>query len=376
MTKAIRFAALMIGLLAGCSTGETMRAAGPDAQRAAYNYRVERLAAGVHALNQGDEFHIQPRGNVEVVEQSNGVVLVDGGGSPAGAEEVIAFVRSRTDKPVTAIILTHWHGDHALGVSRLLLEWPDARVISTPRTRDMLADANAERFMPGDDAEANARYMERVRAGLDYLRAAASDDALTEAERTGFARAALEYEQFSREIAHARRVAPNETFAQRLVLPDRLRPVEIMFLGRANTDGDAVVWLPRQRIVMTGDIVVAPLPFGFNAYPEEWIEVLRRIRGLDYAVLAPGHGRPMRDTAYLDRLVAMLTEVRSQVAPLASLDIDAAGAAAQVDLSTHRDELTGNDPWLLRWFRDYWHAPIVSSALREARGEPVVQGAN
>jgi glyoxylase-like metal-dependent hydrolase (beta-lactamase superfamily II) len=134
----------------------------PAPTESVYGYRAEQIAAGVYALNQGNEFHIQPRGNVEVIEQSNGVVLVDSGGSPDGAEQVIAFVRSLTDKPVTAIVITHWHGDHALGISRLLEEWPQARVISTAATRDMLASPDADRFMPGDNAEANAVYFANI----------------------------------------------------------------------------------------------------------------------------------------------------------------------------------------------------------------------
>ncbi len=367
---------LLASLLMACASppwtdGQVLAQAG-----SAYGFQVERLAPGVHALNQGDDFHVQPRGNVEVIEQARGVILVDSGGSPAGAEEVIALVRSITGKPVTAIIITHWHGDHALGVSRLLEEWPRARVISTAPTRDMLASADADRFMPGDNAEANAAYMENIQGGIDYLRSASQDQRLSERERAGFAQAAREYEQFGREMSVARRVAPTEVFERRLTLPDRSHPVEIMFLGRANTAGDAIVWLPRQRVVSTGDVVVAPIPYGFNVYPAEWIEVLHQILALDFAVLAPGHGRPMRDGAYVDQLIGMLSDVRLQAAPLASVGANSEAAGAQVQLGAARDAIAGDDPWLRRWFHEYWKEPVVSSALREARGEPIVQGAN
>ena len=43
--------------------------------------------------------------------------------------------------------------------------------------------------------------------------------------------------------------------------------MRLRFLGRANTEGDAIAWLPRQRIVMTGDVVVSPTPFGFFSFP-------------------------------------------------------------------------------------------------------------
>jgi hypothetical protein len=70
----------------------------------------------------------------------------------------------------------------------------------------------------------------------------------------------------------------------------------------------------------------------------------------------------------------MLADVRTQVAPLASVQGDAAAAAGQVNLEEAQNTFAGEDPWLRRWFRNYWKDPIVSSAFREARGEPIVQG--
>ena len=46
----------------------------------------------------------------------------------------------------------------------------------------------------------------------------------------------------------------------RLMIPDRDVPVDMLYLGRANTEGDAIAWLPKQKIVATGDIVVSPYP--------------------------------------------------------------------------------------------------------------------
>ena len=90
-----------------------------------------------------------------------------------------------------------------------------------------------------------------------------------------------------------------------------------MFLGRANTDGDAVVHAPRQRVVAAGDIVVHPLPYASASYPTEWVGVLERIAALDWAYLVPGHGDVQTDRAYVERVAATLRAVVAQVAPLA-----------------------------------------------------------
>ena len=200
---------------------------------------------------------------------------------------------------------------------------------------------------------------------------------MSEGDRAGFGKAAAEYEQFVREMSIAHRVVPTEVFETKLILADAKTPVEIHFFGRANTAGDAVAWLPGQRIVFTGDVVVAPIPYGFNGYPSEWVDVLKKILALKPAVLVPGHGSAMRDTGYTERLIGMLESVRSQVAKLAgdkSVTNDNVGK--RLDLDSARKSLTGDDAWLQRWFRNYWLNPIGSSALREARGEPVVQGSS
>lgn len=338
-----------------------------------YRYVAERLARGVHLLRQREPFHVQPRGNVAVIEQRGGVVLVDSGGSSAAAEEVIAFVRSRTDKPVTAVIFTHWHGDHVLGASRLLQEWPQARLIATEATRSHLALPSLDRFMPGEDADANAALQRMIAGGLDYFSQQAEDAALSARERTGFAAAVSELRDYGEEMAHSRRVVPTEGFAHALTLPDRRTPVEARFIGAANTDGDAVVWLPRQRVLITGDIVVSPVPYGFGSAPGAWIETLTALKAYDFAVLAPGHGLPMRDAAYLDRLIALLTTLRAQIAPLAAENVTPSEAAARIDLSAQRAGFVGDDPWLARWFDSYFTNAIIPSALKEARGEPIAQ---
>ena len=339
-----------------------------------WSFTTETVAPHVSVLHQTG-FHAQPRGNVEVIEQSNGVVLIDSGGSPAGAEDVISFVHGATRKPVTAIVVTHWHGDHSLGVARLKQEWPDVRVISTPGTRDMLASSDTDRFMPGDNAEANARLQQNTANVAAAFAQRSQRPEFSATERAGYAQAAAELQNYAHEMERARRFVPTETFGDHLTLPDGATPVELMFLGRANTEGDAVAWLPRQRVLITGDTVVSPIPFGFDSYPAEWLNMLQRMRAYHYAVLLPGHGMPMRDKTYLDRLVAAVTAARTQAATLAAdSTVTQENVGQHVDFTALRTQFVGDDPWLTRWFNAYWTTPIAWSALREARHVPIVQG--
>lgn len=374
MIKAVA-ALIATALLAACTASTSHHAqAIADLTAPSYAFTNELVAPHVNVLHQVG-FHTQPRGNVEVIEQANGVILIDSGGSPAGAEEVIAFVHSATRKQVTAIVITHWHGDHSLGVARLKQEWPNARIISTPGTRDMLASPDTDRFMPSDNPEANARLQQNTARVVAALTQRGQSTELSVTERAGYTQAAAELQDYAHDMETARRFVPTETFSDHLTLTDHTTPIELMFLGRANTEGDAIAWLPRQRVLITGDTVVSPIPYGFDSYPADWLAVLQRLRAYNYAVLLPGHGMPMRDKTYLDRLIAALTAARTQAAALAAdTTITQENVSQHVNFSDLRRQFVGDDPWLTRWFNGYWSTPIAWSALREARNIPIVQG--
>ena len=107
------------------------------------------MAPGVWSIHQRQPFHLQPVGNVELIEQAHGLVMIDGGGSPGSARRIVQLVKSVSAKPVTAIAITHWHGDHSLGVATVLQAWPKARVIATNATREHILGASMERYPKG-----------------------------------------------------------------------------------------------------------------------------------------------------------------------------------------------------------------------------------
>ncbi|MDP2259802.1 MAG: MBL fold metallo-hydrolase [Caulobacter sp.] len=333
----------------------------------------EELAAGVAVIRQAKPFHLQPIGNVTVIEQSDGLVLVDSGGSPGSGRRIVKLIRgNRPGRPVKAVILTHWHGDHPLGLGEILKAWPDARTIATEATKAHLSDPKTMNTPAAPDSEANAKVVAKFKGFAAYCRDTAAK-AESAAEKAGWAAGARLFPQYAQDMDGALTLAPREGFTERLVIDDAAAPVEALFLGRANTDGDAVVWLPRQRVIVTGDILVAPIPFGFGSYPSDWLAVLRRIRDFQADVLVPGHGAPMRDDRYLSAVRALIEATRDQVKASVAAGLDAQQARAAVTLDAGASTFTGGDPWLKRWFASYFTDPFVVSAWKEAKGEPIVQ---
>lgn len=336
-------------------------------------FTAREIAPGIHMLATPPDYLGPATGNVTVIEQADGVVLVDSGAGAAHGRRVVRFVRTITDKPVKAVLITHWHNDHPLGVSEIRAAWPRVRVISTARTRAGLLGPASTTVGPRPDERFDTMILNQISESLPRIRALRANPENSDAQRERYDRMARELQEWSTDYRGTYLVPPTEIFAERLVLADADRPVEFLFLGRANTDGDAVAWLPRQRIVATGDVVVAPTPFGFFSFPESWIGVLERLKGMNFAVLIPGHGEPQSDTAYLDRLIATIGDIRAQVGPLARQGLSLDEVRERVDFSA-QTAIFGTTPRQRLQFEGYWLRPMTENAWLEARGDPIVQG--
>jgi glyoxylase-like metal-dependent hydrolase (beta-lactamase superfamily II) len=369
MRRSRRLALLVLASFA-CAT--IVRAAPQrDLTQTGYLQRIVPVAGGVWLLAQ-PKFQVQPEGNVTVIEQRDGLVLVDAGGTRASGARIVDLVRSLSAKPVKAVIISQWHGDKAQGLSEILKAWPRARTISTSTTRDHLRNP-ATMNTPG---QADAAANRKLQALLQGYRADIEDAALkadTPLMRDRYRELAFNLQQYARDMDGTFTLATREGITDRLDLGDPNAPVEILYPGRANTDGDAVVWLPRHHIVIAGETVILPFPYGFESYPGDWIAVLEKIRQMPFTTLLPGHGMPQHDRAQIDRIIAALNDVRRQVAPLAAAGLSVAQVQANVNLDADAMAFVGDDPWLRKWFKSFWAAPIVASAYKEAKGEPIVQ---
>lgn len=337
-------------------------------------FAARQIVPAVHLLATPQDYYGPAIGNVSIVEQRDGFVIVDSGLTAGNGRTIVNYVRARSQKPVKAIIITHWHNDHPQGVSAILDAWPKVRIIATEETnKGMLGPELGELV----GLEPGPQYVERVRklnadqqATLDKLIA----DPATSPERVGRAKKAkLDFDVFAAHYPGTHVVPPTETFAKELRIDDPAAPVEVKFLGRANTAGDAVVWLPKQRIVMSGDMVVWPTPFGFFSFPGDWIQTLGKLKALNYAILIPGHGEPQTDTAYIDNLIGSIEDIRAQVGPLAKAGLSLEDVGKKVDFSLYAT-VFGTTERRKTLFKAYWTDPMTENAWKEAKGLPIVQG--
>lgn len=337
-------------------------------------FTAREISPEVHLLATPQDYYGPAIGNVSIIEQRDGFVLVDSGLSAGNGRTIVNYIKARSQKPVKAVVVTHWHNDHPQGVSAIRDAWPKVRIIASEETKKGMLGPELGELV---GLEPGPQYDERVRklnadqqVTLDKLIA----DPATAPDRVERAKKAkLDFAVFAESYSGTHVVPPTETFTEGLRIDDPTVPVEIKFLGRANTAGDAVVWLPRQRIAMSGDMVVWPTPFGFFSFPSDWIQTLGRLKGLGYRTLIPGHGEPQTDTAYIDLLIGSIEDIRAQVGPLAKQGLSLEEVSKRTDFSRYRD-LFGKTERMKTLFKAYWTDPMTENAWKEAKGLPINQG--
>ncbi len=328
-----------------------------------YTMELRTLRPDVYLVQRPDPLREPVEPNALFIVNDADVIVFEGGGAPIVAERTIALIRSVTDKPVSHVINSHWHGDHNLGNQAYRAEFPDVKIVAHPETHAA---------MTGTPMAYVERYVPMLTGLIEEWSAQQAKGELSPRRAELLPNLALMRE----ELARTTIVPPDLLVTGRLVLERGEREILIVHLGRGNTPGDLVLWLPSERILASGDLVVHPVPYGFGSFPLDWIATLDRLAGFDFAMLVPGHGAVQHDASYIRRLQALLIEVRRQVGEAVSKGYDLETTRENLDLSSFVDEFAGDDADARLKFDNWWTQPIARSAWLEARGEPIKQGAS
>ena len=331
--------------------------------------QVREIASGVYTIRHADPTDDFPDGNTTVVVGEREVLVVDTCYLPSSADADIALIRGWTDKPVRWVVNTHWHYDHVGGNQRYRQAWPGADVVAHDETRRMIDSrmpSYVRRFIAADSTFGRQRDALRLRAetGVDDR-----GNAVDAAGRAAAAASLARFEAARREFSTLVVETPTVSFETGLRIDLGGRVVELKHLGRGNTGGDIVAWLPAERILVAGDLVDHPVPYAFAGYPGEWVVTLDRLAALDPALVVPGHGEVLRGKGYIERVAALIRGIRQQVNDL--LEKNGGGFALEevhkaIDLSAARREFAGDDADNREFF-DTSMASLIRSVHAELR---------
>lgn len=266
--------------------------------------KVTKLAEGVYAIEHAG----QGGGNTTVIIGDRQVLVVDSCFLPSGAREDIAQIRQWTDKPVAFVLNTHFHNDHNFGNRVYMDAFPAVTIIAQVETKKEM-----DRFGPGSlsrETGSKDRMQDMLASGK------APDGSNLTGEQTTEIKTALS--GLASTIAEMTGVtfqSATLAFEHDLTIDLGGREVQIKYLGKGNTAGDAVAYLPKEKIVAVGDLVAAPIPNLYDGYPIEWIETMDRLAQLDADTIVPGHGSIMHDKMYI-HLVRVRDMLKSAVAQM------------------------------------------------------------
>ena len=201
-------------------------------------------------------------------------VLVIDANYPAGAKLIISKIRALTEKPIRFAFDTHHHGDHAYG-NEVFVENGGVPIAHTGVIQEM------KRYETGYYGHEPGRW-----------EAATKDRA---------------------DVKTSKLKPPSVLFSRDLIFDDGKHRVELMYLGVAHTHGDAVAWLPKERILFTGDMCVnGPYNYVGDGDVGKWVGTLDAARKLDARIVCTGHG-PRSTGAVLDDQQAFFMALREQV---------------------------------------------------------------
>jgi len=340
------------------------------AKESPFVFTFEELAPGVWAGVRPNGPRFPVMGNTLFVISEEGVVVYDGGGMPAMSEQIIEKVRSLTEQPVTHVVTSHWHGDHNFGVFRFAEEFDNVQFIAHDFTQEVM---NSSRINYIDRelgfVEENFEQFQRIiETGLDD-----QGNEVSELDRASYQDIIENREQIDYEFLRAKVTPANITFSDKYVIESGSRTIELLHLGHANTEGDIVMWLPEEKIVATGDVVVMPSPYAFNVPPRAWSETLRNVNALGYHILVPGHGAIQRDTAYVDLIIETSDSIADQRDAMLAEGKTAEEVQAALDFSAFEERFTQGDPYVRTYYKGFFEIPFRAAALKAVSGERMVQ---
>lgn len=196
------------------------------------------------------------------------------------AKTLIGVIRKKISTlPIRYLVFSHFHTDHILGAGAFLQENPGLIIVAHQKTAEhiLLQAAQDQNVWAGIVKE----------KALEARNSAIS--ALTP-KKDELIRTADELHRYYEDIKLSVIVPPTLSFSDSLILYDNDRQIQIKYFGSGHTPGDIVVYVPQDKLLVTGDLVHDFEPLFWNADPGSWTQTLGKIKQLDFEYFVGGHG--------------------------------------------------------------------------------------
>ncbi|MBA7572906.1 hypothetical protein ES708_14693 [subsurface metagenome] len=322
----IAFAVLVV-FMVGCQSGSEHQATSllPSLEYQRPAFEFTEIVDGVYCAR--GTGNLPAWCNAAIIINESDVVIVDTHVSPAAAAALLEELQEITQKPVRYVINTHFHFDHVYGNH---IYPADVEILGHEFTRDAIASGGSI------SGRAYDLYIGRIPTQISSLREQL-DTVSDQEERAELEQRLTEQENFWASVSTVEPTAPNISFSQNLTLYRGDREIRLLFFGRGHTGGDVVVHLPREGILITGDLIYSTLSYMGDGYFLEWVETLEHLKSLEFDWIIPGHGLPFQDRSRIDYLQSYLRDFWERVQTLHEAGVSAAEAAERIDMRDHAE---------------------------------------
>jgi glyoxylase-like metal-dependent hydrolase (beta-lactamase superfamily II) len=250
------------------------------------SFELKKVGDGVWAAVAAARYKVNS--NAAVIETNDGLVIVDTHSKPSAAQSLYKDVQGVSKKPVKKVINSHFHWDHWQGNQVYAQGNPGLEIIASERCKARLTDPN--------QTNGGVAFIEKQAAGMpgeiEKIKAdiqKASDAATKARLENNLAQA----EAYLAELKTMKPPVPTRTVASTMTLKEGGRDIQLMVVGRAHTDGDLFIYLPKEKVLVTGDAVIDWMPYFNDGYPEDWIQTVAALEKLDVDQVVVGHGNPV-----------------------------------------------------------------------------------
>ncbi|MEJ9220611.1 MBL fold metallo-hydrolase [Paenibacillus glucanolyticus] len=220
-------------------------------------------------------------GNAAIIDLGDSTLVVDTFTTIEAAEDLQAAAEFLTGRTASYVINTHWHSDHTFGNQVFA---STAQIISTSTTR-MIMDSFARKRLEQQQANPEAIYQ-----AIDEL------EVKIQQELDGKLKKEMEWDnatdrEYIKMLPDLVYSLPTLTFDHQITIHGSRRSVEVLTYGGGHTQSDAFVYIPEDKIAVTGDLVLSKHhPYMTYANPQEWLNILEKLEQLGIETIIPGHG--------------------------------------------------------------------------------------
>lgn len=239
------------------------------------HFRLEKIRNGIYAA-------IAKEGggaaaNAGFIDLGDTTIVFDTFNTQQASEDLKYAAETITNKPVTWVINSNWHGDHIRGNQT----FKESTIISSQMTYDKMKTAHPSRInKQKNDIHGLKNYIQSLQ------------DQLTQTYDMNLEHQINFLSELEISLPTLELVLPQQTFIDEVIFHGTKRSAKLFTLGDGHSHCDAMLYIPEDKVIFMGDLLFVDChpTFFEESNPQNWIHILKEVERMDIDIAIPGHG--------------------------------------------------------------------------------------